>query len=171
MAPPSSRSEASRPGRAPRAARRGGTGLPMFSPTGEAGRPWLFTRRRRPAGRARAPVARPAASLIEKRVRESAGAPDEELLHLKGPPARGGTSRLECAGGRGLARARRPGLDRNHGADAALADGGEQLLEAWPCNPRTGAAEIVVDHLDGGPPQRPSALDQGVLGGAGSRDD
>ena len=55
------------------------------------------------------------------------------------------------------------GLDRDHGADAALADGGEQLLEARPGDPGAGAAEIVVDHLDGGPPQRPGAIDEGVL--------
>src|SRR3954449_5429620 len=55
------------------------------------------------------------------------------------------------------------GLDRDHGADAALADGGEQLLEARPGDPGTGAAEIVVDHLDGGPSQRPGALDERIL--------
>ena len=55
------------------------------------------------------------------------------------------------------------GLDRDHGADAALADGGEQLLEARPGDPGAGAAEIVVDHLDGGPAQRTGAIDEGVL--------
>ena len=39
-------------------------------------------------------------------------------------------------------------LDRDHGADPALADRGQQLLEAGPRDARTRAAEIVVDHLD-----------------------
>jgi hypothetical protein len=51
------------------------------------------------------------------------------------------------------------GLDRDHGADPALADGGEQLLEAWPGHAGTGAAEIVIDHLNGLPPQHSGAID------------
>src|SRR3954467_10113176 len=55
------------------------------------------------------------------------------------------------------------GFDRDDGADAALADGGEQLLEARPGNTGAGAAEIVVDHLNGVPPQRTGAIDEGIL--------
>ena len=55
------------------------------------------------------------------------------------------------------------GLDRDHGADPALADGGEQLLEARSGNAGAGAAEIVVNHLDGGPPERAGAVDESVL--------
>ena len=55
------------------------------------------------------------------------------------------------------------GLDRDHGADAPLADGGEQLLEARTGDAGAGAAEIVVDHLDGSPPQRAGAVGESVL--------
>src|SRR3954471_5780807 len=54
-------------------------------------------------------------------------------------------------------------LDRDDGADAALTDGGKELLKARPGNAGAGAAEIVVNHLNGGPPQRAGAIDQGVL--------
>ena len=55
------------------------------------------------------------------------------------------------------------GLDRDHGADPALADRGEQLLEARPGDAGAGAAEIVVDHLDGGPAQRAGAIGKAIL--------
>ena len=60
--------------------------------------------------------------------------------------------------------ARQPrSLDRDHGADPALADRGEQLLEARASDPGTGAAEIIVDHLDRGPAKRTGAVDQTIL--------
>ncbi len=54
------------------------------------------------------------------------------------------------------------GLDRDHGADAALADGGEQLLEARSGDPGTGAAEVGGTFGTGAgrvPPGRPANLD------------
>ena len=55
------------------------------------------------------------------------------------------------------------GLDRDDGADPALADRRQQLLEARAGDAGTGPAEIIVDHLDGGPAQGASAIDQAVL--------
>src|SRR3954447_21910761 len=59
---------------------------------------------------------------------------------------------------------RQPGsFQRQHGADAALADCGQKLLEAGP--PRTGSrsAQIVVDHRDLRPPQLAGSIGQAVL--------
>ena len=55
------------------------------------------------------------------------------------------------------------GLHRHHCADAALADGGKQPLEARPSGAASGSAEVVVDHLDIVPPQLAGAVRQAVL--------
>ena len=55
------------------------------------------------------------------------------------------------------------GLDRDHGADPPLADRGEELLEARPGDAGAGAAEIIVDHLNGRPAQRPGAIGKSIL--------
>jgi len=55
------------------------------------------------------------------------------------------------------------GLHRHHRADAALADGGKQPLEAWPSGATSGSAEVIVDHLDILPPQLAGAVRQAVL--------
>ena len=54
-------------------------------------------------------------------------------------------------------------LDRDHGADAPLADGGQQLLEAGPRDAAAGAAEIVVDDVDIAPAELPRAIGKTVL--------
>src|SRR5437868_10084534 len=60
--------------------------------------------------------------------------------------------------------ARQPGgLQREHGADAALTDRGQKLLEAGPPCAPARSAKIIVDHLDIGPPQPTGPLGQGVL--------
>ena len=54
-------------------------------------------------------------------------------------------------------------LERHDGADPALADRRQQLLEARAGDAGAGAAEIVVDHLDRGPAQGARAIGQAVL--------
>lgn len=54
-------------------------------------------------------------------------------------------------------------LDRNHGAHASLANCSQQLLEAWPCDPRAGAAEIIIDYLDGAPSESASTIGERIL--------
>ena len=54
-------------------------------------------------------------------------------------------------------------LDRDHGADASLADGGQQLLEAGPRDAAAGAAEIVIDDGDIAPAELPRAIGKTVL--------
>ena len=55
------------------------------------------------------------------------------------------------------------GLDGHHGADAALADRRQQLLEPRTGDARAGTAEVVVDDADVGPAKLPSALDEPIL--------
>jgi len=57
-------------------------------------------------------------------------------------------------------------LDRDHDADPAFADRGKQLLEARPSDPRTRAAQIVVDHLDRSPAKRTGAVGHPILSAA-----
>src|SRR5690348_10385161 len=45
----------------------------------------------------------------------------------------------------------------------ALADGGEELLEAGAGYPRAGPSEIVIDHLDRGPAELARAIGERVL--------
>ena len=60
-------------------------------------------------------------------------------------------------------------LERHDGADPALADRRQQLLEARAGNAGAGTAQIVVDHFDRGPAQR--AHDRpGHIADVGSRD-
>jgi hypothetical protein len=57
----------------------------------------------------------------------------------------------------------RGSFQRQHGADAALADRGQKLLEAGP--PRTGSRspKVLVNHLDVRPPQLTSPIRQAIL--------
>jgi hypothetical protein len=56
-------------------------------------------------------------------------------------------------------RAKARGLDREHGADAALTYRRQQFLEAWPCDATAGAAEIVVNYMNIVPSELPRSLD------------
>ena len=55
------------------------------------------------------------------------------------------------------------GLDREHGADTAVADRCQQPLEAGTRDAATGAAEIVVDDLDVAPAKLLGAIGEPVL--------
>jgi hypothetical protein len=55
------------------------------------------------------------------------------------------------------------GLNGQDGADATLADGRQQLLEAWSGDPAAGATKIVVNYLNIAPTELVSALDEAVL--------
>ena len=61
-------------------------------------------------------------------------------------------------------------LDRDDGADAPLADRGQQLLEARAGDAGAGTAEIVVDHLHGRPIPGRGRDRPGHIAAAGSRD-
>ena len=54
-------------------------------------------------------------------------------------------------------------LDRDHGADASFADGGQQLLEAGPRDATAGAAEIVIDDGDIAPAELSRPIGKTVL--------
>src|SRR5690242_18271631 len=55
-------------------------------------------------------------------------------------------------------------LDGEHRADAPVTDRRQQPLETGPIDDTTsGSAEIVVDHIDRGPPERPGAIGERVL--------
>src|SRR6266581_7947522 len=54
-------------------------------------------------------------------------------------------------------------LDRDDGTDPALADCRQQFLKAGAGDAGTRPAEIIVDHLDGGPTQSTCTIDQAVL--------
>jgi hypothetical protein len=54
-------------------------------------------------------------------------------------------------------------LDRKDGADAPLADRGQQALEAGSGDTAAGAAKIIVDDLDLGPAELPGAIGKPVL--------
>jgi hypothetical protein len=54
-------------------------------------------------------------------------------------------------------------LDRKHGADAPLADRSQQALETWTADAATGAAEIIIDHLDLDPAELVRAIRKPVL--------
>ena len=54
-------------------------------------------------------------------------------------------------------------LDREHGADAAVADRRQQPLEAGTRDAAARAAEIVVDDLDRAPAELPGAIGEPVL--------
>src|SRR5262245_27673016 len=53
-------------------------------------------------------------------------------------------------------------LDREHGADAPLADRRQQALEARPRDDAARAAHIIVDDPDSGPAELPRAIDEPV---------
>jgi len=54
-------------------------------------------------------------------------------------------------------------LDREHGADTAVADRCEQPLEAGTRDAATGAAEVVVDDIDVAPAKLLGAIDEALL--------
>src|SRR6516165_9765522 len=54
-------------------------------------------------------------------------------------------------------------LDGHHGADAALADRRQQLLESRTSDTRARATEIVVDDADIDPTELSGALDESIL--------
>jgi hypothetical protein len=54
-------------------------------------------------------------------------------------------------------------LNGQDGADATLADGRQQLLEARSGDPTAGATKIVVNYLNVAPTELVPALDQAVL--------
>src|SRR3989442_4109277 len=54
-------------------------------------------------------------------------------------------------------------LDREHGADTAVADRCKQPLEAGTRDAATGAAEVVVDDFDVAPAKLLGAIDEAVL--------
>src|SRR6516225_450850 len=54
-------------------------------------------------------------------------------------------------------------LDREHGADAALADRSQQALETRTTDTAARAAEIIVDHLDVDPTELARMIRQPVL--------
>ncbi len=55
------------------------------------------------------------------------------------------------------------GLDRDDGTDPTLADRRQQLLKAGTGDAGTGPAQIIVNHLHGGPTQRACSIGQAVL--------
>ena len=55
------------------------------------------------------------------------------------------------------------GLDRKHRADTAVADGGQQSLEAWTGDAATRSSEIVVDDLDSRPAELLGAIGKPIL--------
>jgi excisionase family DNA binding protein len=55
------------------------------------------------------------------------------------------------------------GFDRDDCTDPTLANCRQQLLEAGTGDAGTGPAEIIIDHLDGGPAQGTGAIDEPVL--------
>ena len=55
------------------------------------------------------------------------------------------------------------GFDRDDRTDPTLANCRQQLLEAGTGDAGTGPAEIIIDHLDGGPAQGTGAIDEPVL--------
>src|SRR6266478_2618740 len=60
-------------------------------------------------------------------------------------------------------------LDREHRADAALADRRQQALEARPIDAASRAAQIIVDDLDRGPAELSSTIGEPVLTAAALR--
>jgi hypothetical protein len=54
-------------------------------------------------------------------------------------------------------------LNGQDGADATLANGRQQLLEARSGDPATGATKIVVNYLNVAPTKLVPALDEAVL--------
>src|SRR5215470_1660017 len=61
-------------------------------------------------------------------------------------------------------------LDREHGADTAIADHCEQPLEARTCDAAARAAEVVVDDIDVAPAKLLGSIDEAVFGASGSHD-